>query len=236
MFARTHAGALLVVGTLSSIAAPAWAHVSLASGPGYANQTQVLTFSVGHGCEGADTVRVEVQIPKEVTTVRGIGSAVWGEAQVQTNDTGVVTSIVWSKDKVRPVDDQFYELRIRIRVPDAAFTTLYFPAKQTCRTPDGKESEVNWAQRPGDVQAGAEGEEMSPAPQLTILPVRSPGWNKFTVKNDVSDLTAFADAQIVWSGDAAYSSNPMTLEQIKSTDGVSELTALKSGDDIWVKY
>jgi hypothetical protein len=36
--------------------------------------------------------------------------------------------------------------------------------------------------------------------------------------------------------DAAYSSNPTTLEQIKSTDGVSELTALESGDEIWVKY
>src|SRR3954471_15473258 len=110
-----------LVGTMVSLSSTAWAHVSLASGPGYANQSQVLTFGVGHGCEGADTVRVEVQIPKEVTSVRGVPN-VFGDTKLVVDDAGVVTSVVWSKDKARPADDMYYSLQIRVKVPDAPFT------------------------------------------------------------------------------------------------------------------
>jgi uncharacterized protein YcnI len=222
-----------LVGTLVSLSSTAWAHVSLA-GPGYANQSQVLTFSVGHGCEGADTVRVEVQIPKEVTSVRGAPTA-FGDTKLVTDDAGTVTSVVWSKDKARPADDFFYTLQIRVKVPDAPFTTLYFPAKQTCRSADGTESVVDWAQLPGDAPA-AGAEEAEPAPSLMVLPVRVAGWNKFSVKDAVSDLGYFKDAQIVWSGDAAYSSNPATAESIKSEPGVTTLTTIKANSEIWVKY
>ena len=77
---------------------------------------------------------------------------------------------------------------------------------------------------------------MLAAPTLTILPPRVPGWNKYTVKNKVTDLAAFADAQIVWAGDAAYSANPATMELIKGEDDVTELTEIKAGAEIWVKY
>ena len=43
--------------TLSSTFAAG--HVSVASGPAFANTTQEVTFGVGHGCEGADTSSVE---------------------------------------------------------------------------------------------------------------------------------------------------------------------------------
>jgi hypothetical protein len=53
----------------------------------------------------------------------------------------------------------------------------------------------------------------------------------------VPDLSVFfGDAQIVWKGTAAYSSNPATAELAKMTSGVSELTALDAGDEIWVRY
>jgi len=222
-----------LAGTLLSLSSVASAHVSVA-GPGYANQSQVLSFGVGHGCEGADTVRVEVQIPKEVTSVRGV-PAVFGDAKLVTNDAGLVTSVVWSKDKARPADDAYYTLQIRVKVPDAPFTKVYFPAKQTCRSADGTESVVDWAALPGD-EAPAGGEESTPAPGLKIVPARVAGWNKLTVKEAVSDLSFFDDAQIVWSGDAAYSSNPATKDLIKSESGVTELTAIKANSEIWVKY
>ena len=72
------------------------AHVSI-PGPAFAGTSQVLTFNVGHGCEGSDTVRVEVQIPPEVTVVRGLPSF-FGYADVKTNEAGVVTSVVFTKD------------------------------------------------------------------------------------------------------------------------------------------
>lgn len=227
--------ASLVTLALCSPSALVHAHVSLTSGPGYANQSQVLTFGVGHGCEGADTVRVEVSIPKEVTTVRALPSA-WGDPQITADDAGLVTKVTWSKDKPRAKDDAYYQLSLRIKVPDAAFSTVYFPAKQVCRAADGKESTVDWAALPGDATQAPAGEEASPAPELKILPVRYPGWNKITLKADVTDLKVFDDAQIVWQGDAAYSGNPTTLDQIKTEAGVSVLTELKAGAEIWVKY
>jgi uncharacterized protein YcnI len=213
----------------------AHAHVSLTSGPGYANQSQILTFGVGHGCAGADTVRVEVSIPKEVTTVRALANA-WGEPQVKTDDAGLVTSVVWSKDKAREKDDAYYQVAIRIKVPDAPFSTVYFAAKQVCRAADGKESTVDWSALPGEAPEAASGEEVTPAPALTILPVRFPGWNKISVKDALKDLKIFDDAQIVWQGDAAYSSNPATMEQIKAEKDVTVLTEIKAGTDLWVKY
>src|SRR5262245_11875759 len=135
MFARS-SSALLAAGAMSLLCARAHAHVSLSSGPGFANQSQVLTFGVGHGCEGADTVRVEVSIPKAVASVR-VSPSVFGESSVVTDDAGLVTAVVWSKEKARAADDSYYTMSIRIKVPDAPFTTLYFPAKQTCRAADG---------------------------------------------------------------------------------------------------
>jgi uncharacterized protein YcnI len=203
---------------------------------GYANQTQLLTFGVGHGCEGLDTVRIEVRVPEAVTSVRGTATASWGEPTLVTNDANIVTSVVWSKEKVRAKDDGYYQFNIRVKVPDAPFTTLYFPAKQTCRGTDGKEVEVDWAALPEEVKNAKAGEEASPAPALTILPVRAPGWNKFKVTQALTDLSIFKDALIVWAGDAAYSGNPTTLEQIKAEKGVTELTELKADTEIWVKY
>lgn len=233
MFARSLFAVVLGCGVVLA-SATAHAHVSLTSGPGYAKQSQVLTFGIGHGCSGADTVKLEVAIPASVTSIRAMPS-VWGEASVIYNDAMAVTSVSWSKDKARSVDDQYYQMAIRITVPDAAFTTIYFPAKQTCRSADGKETVVEWSAIPSG-ESSDMSENSEPAPALNILPVRTPGWNKFSVKADIKDLTVFNDAQIVWSGDAAYSGNPATQDLIKGEDGVSTLSEIKSGSDIWVKY
>lgn len=226
---------LAVVGTIVAFSSPVWAHVSL-TGPGYAKQSQVIPFNIGHGCDGADSVSLEVTIPEEVTTVRAVPT-VWGDAAVTYDDAGLPRSVKWTKQNARTKDDQYYQFAIRIAVPDLPFTTLYFPAKQTCRDADGKESVVEWAKRPEEIsEAAGESAGNEPAPGLLILPVRYPGWNKITVAKEVTDLTIFKDAQIVWAGDAAYSANPTTLEQIKAEDGVTELTKIDANAEIWVKY
>ena len=225
---------LLVGAAVVALCDVADAHVSLA-GPGFAGQNQVLTFSIGHGCEGADSYKLSVAIPKEVTTVRGMPSA-WGDADVQTDDTGAVTAVAWTKKDVRPQDDQFYQMSIRIGVPNLPFQTLYFPATQSCRAADGTESVVEWKALPDEIAAAPKGMEPEPAPALVILPPRAPGWNKFTVPQKVTDLSVFKDALIVWAGDAAYSANPATVDQIKNEDGVTELEEIAAGTDIWVKY
>jgi len=211
--------------------APAFAHVSMTQ-VGYANQNQIVTFSVGHGCEGKDTVRVEVSLPETVTSARVLASASWNDPQLVTNDAGVPTKVIWEKSTARETDDGYYQLNLRIKVPDASFTTLYFPAIQTCRGSDGVEAKTEWVELPTEGQP--EGEY--PAPALTILPAHGKGWNKFTTPNQLTDLTVFDDAEIVWVGDAAYSSNSTTAEQIAAESGVTVLSEIPAGSEIWVKY
>lgn len=203
------------------------AHVG-AVGPAFADQNAVIKFTVGHGCEGADTYRIEIQIPDEIATLRALPGP-FGEATLsRTSSTAPVTAVTWSKPNVQPTDDQYYELAIRFRVPNAPFTTLYFPVIQTCRTAGGEERVSEWTALPGEM-----GE---PAAALLILPPRKPGWNKYTVPAAIADLKIFDDAEIVWAGEAAYSGNPTTKELIAAEAGVEELAEIRAGAEIWVKY
>jgi uncharacterized protein YcnI len=222
------------VGTLSGAAlllatAGAHAHVEIAA-PAFAGTSQIITLNVGHGCEGADTVGVEVQIPKEVTSVRGLPNF-FGFADVKTDASGAVTSVVWTKTDTRPADDQFYQVQIRIKVPEMPFQTLYFPTTQHCRNAEGDESSTAWTSTATPVPEGKE-----PAPALVVLPPRTPGWNKYTAPKNITDLSVFDDAQIVWVGDSAYSPNEATAAMIASEDGVSQLTKIDAKAEIWVKY
>lgn len=230
---------LLAVASLLALSSTALAHVSV-SGAAYANQNAVLTFGVGHGCEGADTVAIEVTIPKEVGTgLRVVPHGVFGTAEVKVDDAKVVTSVLWTKDAARATDDGYYQLQLRAKMPDAPFSTLLFPTKQTCRAADGTEYVTDWKATPEEVEAAKNKDAEvppEPAPVLTVLPVRGPGWNKFTAKSAIADLTIFNDAEIVWVGDAAYSSNATTKELIAGEDDVEPLTKIAAGAEIWVKY
>ena len=80
---------------------------------------------------------------------------------------------------------------------------------------------------------------VEPAPAVAMVPARRPGWNKFTMPAAIADITTssyFADALIVWKGNAAFSPSPATTDLIKSTAGVTALTALSANDEVWVKY
>jgi periplasmic copper chaperone A len=222
--AATVTGAALMLASAS-----AHAHISIPE-VGNAGKSQVITFNVGHGCDGADTYSIEVQIPKEVKTVRGMPSF-FGPADVKTDDAGVVTSVVWTKQNVRAADDNFYQLQIRIGVPDLPFQSLYFPTIQHCRTSGGEERVSDWVSTEEPTPMDAE-----PAPKLVILPARTPGWNRFTAPKAITNLSVFADAQIVWVGDSAYSSNAATAELIAGEEGVSELKEIEADAEIWVKY
>jgi uncharacterized protein YcnI len=223
--------AIGVVLTALFASGAASAHVSISSGPATANKSQEIIFGVGHGCEGADTSSVTVEIPAGVTSVRPMTSD-FGQIAVVADDAGVVTAVTWTKvaSTVLPADVAFYKLTVRLKTPDQPFSTLYFPAHQTCMDAEGNESVVDWV-------ALEETPDAEPAPSLVIVPQHYPGWNKLTVSQDISDLAAFfPDASIVWKGDAAYSINPTTVELIGQTEGVTLLESLRAKDEIWVKY
>lgn len=226
--------AALLAGTGFFLApALASAHVAVASGPGFANTTQEITFGVGHGCAGADTYSVKIDIPAGVTSVRTLTSD-FGRATVEKDAAGNVTAVTWQKpdQNLLPGDTGYYKLTLRLKVPNAPFTTLYFPTHQTCKAGDGTITTVDWA---AATETPPEGTE--PAPALRIVPARKPGWNRFTVPKALTELSAFfGDAEIVWKGTAAYSSNTATTELATTTSGVTALTELQANDEIWVKY
>jgi uncharacterized protein YcnI len=233
---------VLVSALVASTPLAARAHISIVSGPGFANLTQEITFGVGHGCAGSDTYRVRVEIPGSVTSVRPVRSD-FGKISVEKDAAGTITAVVWQKADADALDADlaYYKLVIRAKLPNTPFSSLYFPARQTCRAADGTLSVVDWSMLPAatPVDAGATdgGAQDEPAPVLVLLPARRAGWNKFTVTTAVSDLGAlFGDALIVWKGTAAYSANPITVDLIKATSGVNTLAGLAPNDEIWVKY
>lgn len=213
------------------------AHISLKgsnAGPAFAGASDVFVFGVGHGCEadGAalDTTSVTVEIPAGVTSVRPELSG-FDEATIEKDAAGAIVSVTWTKDKALAEDIAYYGLKLRFKPPDAPFTQLKFPAHQTCRSANGEtEVTTDWV--------GDEGEtDVEPAPTVIVLPARAPGWNKYTVENDITELALFfADAQIVWQGTAAYSASASTAELIDGTEGVTALTKIRAKKEFWVKY
>jgi uncharacterized protein YcnI len=232
---RRTTSAALAAATTMAFTSAASAHISVISGPAFADTSQEITFGVGHGCEGSDTLGVRVEIPAEIVSLRALNSDL-GPAVVELDDAELVRAVSWEKNEssVLDADLNYYKLTVRVRVPNTPFVTLHFPTRQTCRTADGEEIVVDWVSTEPEETAS---EETEPAPALTILPKRFPGWNKFTVATPVANLsTFFGDAQIVWKGESAYSANPFTTELIGQTEGVSALESLEAGDEIWVKY
>lgn len=219
--------------TTLALSSAAEAHVSLASGPAAAAKSQKIVFGVGHGCEGSDTVKIRVEIPAALTSVRPMFSD-FGKPTVIKTGT-VITAVEWTKATTDALaaDDAYYELTLRARVPDAAFTQIQLNVTQTCRAANGTETVVAWDQGPGSTTG-------NPAPLLVVVPARSSGWNKILVPRAVpaAEVAVYlGDAQIAWRGTAAYSPNANTMTQIGQTPGVTALSGdLAANDELWVKY
>jgi uncharacterized protein YcnI len=228
--------ASILLAAVAAFPAVARAHVSIISGPGFANTTQEVTFGVGHGCAGADTYKVRVEIPADVLSLRPMRSD-FGKPTIEKDAAGTITAVSWQKPDADALESDlaYYKLVIRLKVPDKPFTTTYFKAQQTCRAADGTLTTVAWSMLPTDpvVDGGAD----EPASALVVMPARKPGWNKYVVPSAVTDLASvFGDAQIVWKGTAAFSASATTKELIAATPGVTALTSLAASDEIWVKY
>ncbi|MFZ5893459.1 MAG: YcnI family protein [Myxococcota bacterium] len=233
---RSRAALSALLSVFAVLAAPkaANAHISIISGPAFANTTQEVRFGIGHGCTGADTYSVRVEIPSSVSAVRPV-SGPFGKASIEKDAQLNVVAVSWQKADIDVLDAdvEYYTLTMRLKVPDQPFSVLYFPTTQVCRAADGTVTSVGWVSTSGSESS----ENDEPAPALTVLPARRPGWNKFAVPRAISSLDAFfSDALIVWRGKAAYSANPGTTDLIQSTSGVSVLSALSAGDQVWVKY
>jgi uncharacterized protein YcnI len=162
-----------------SLASPASAHVTATPSTAAAGAFTVVTFSVGHGCEGSPTTRIEIQVPESVLSVTPTRHPFYDvEKTIVELDEPVTdahgnevtertASIVYTATTPLP-DGERDAFELSFQVPDAEGETLSFPTIQTCQ-----EGETGWVEVPAE---GQDAEELeSPAPAFEILPASADG-------------------------------------------------------------
>jgi uncharacterized protein YcnI len=173
---KTPNGAL-IAGLLAALpmlaVAPALAHVTLEVGEAPVNSSYKATLRVPHGCDGAATTKLRVQIPEGIIGVKPMPKAGWQLETVKgkyektyklygSDVSEGVKEIVWTGN----LPDEFYdEFVFRGFLADALKpdTMLYIPTIQECQT--GVE---RWIEVPAEGKSHDDYE--FPAPGLKLLP------------------------------------------------------------------
>jgi uncharacterized protein YcnI len=162
---------LTLLAALLAVAAPALAHVTVHSETAAAGAYTKLTFRVPHGCDGAPTTTVRVQMPDGVRGVRPQVHPGWELSTVEgelaepyeshgETVTRGVTEVVWSGGDLP--DAYMDEFGVSLQIaPDAQGETLHFPVIQEC----ANGAEAAWI----EVPEGPDAEEPEhPAPALEV--------------------------------------------------------------------
>lgn len=169
----TKLAALGAAALLIAAPAAALAHVTLEASQATASSTYKAVLRVPHGCAGAATLKVRVQIPEGFIAVKPMPKAGWtldlvkGKYQNSYDLWGAkvtegVKEIAWSGN----LPDDYYEefvFRGTLTSAFAAGTTVYFPVVQEC---EGGKVE-RWIEIPAEGKTSDDYE--FPAPGLNII-------------------------------------------------------------------
>lgn len=169
----TRLGLGAAAGAALALAAPltASAHIHVDPESAPAGSSSILTFTVGHGCDGSPTTEVTIGIPDEVTTVKPVVNPGWaaatstepvedGVTDAHGNPVSERTSAVTFTANTPLDDGQIDMLSVQVSVPeDAEGQTLAFPVTQTCES-----GSIAWDQAAED----GEDEPESPAPVIEV--------------------------------------------------------------------
>lgn len=148
------------------------AHITLEVGSAPAGSTYKAVLRVGHGCDGAATTAVRVQIPEGAIVAKPMPKPGWTLATVtgpydKAYDyygeplTEGVKEIAWSGGSLP--DDWYDEFVFRVVLPAGApGTTVFFPVVQEC----GDAAE-RWIEIPAEGQDPDELAEPAPGVILT---------------------------------------------------------------------
>lgn len=151
----TRAGVVGIAATtaIAGLSTPASAHATVKTDNTVAGTYTVLTFSIGHGCEGEPTIEAAIQIPEPILSVSPTVNDGWEIEMVNTtldepvtdrygNEvTERISEVVYTADTPLP-DDYRDAFELSLRLPEeTAGQTLYFPVVQTCT-----EGEHAWIQ------------------------------------------------------------------------------------------
>jgi uncharacterized protein YcnI len=161
-------------------ASPAAAHVTGTPTTTAAGAYTVVTFSVGHGCEGSPTTELEIQVPEGVNAVTPTRNAYYDlEKNIEQLDEPVtdahgnelterVGSVTYTADTPLP-DGERDTFELSFQIPeDAEGETLAFPTIQTC-----EQGETGWTQIP---EEGQDADELdTPAPYFVVTAAEGDG-------------------------------------------------------------
>ncbi|CAA0115651.1 YcnI family protein [Zhongshania aliphaticivorans] len=225
-----------LIGTAALFTSATQAHVSVVSSTAYANSYYQVILSIPHGCDGADTERVEVEIPSTMVSVKPLidfnsANIPVGIEAEQVN--GEVSKLIFNRDNAAETDNTIYTVSFRGKLSDAPFTTQYFPTTQYCV--GGGVAAWTGTNGGHNHDSSAESTEL-PAPSVFVYPTRHLGWNQYTAPDHLHDMGIFKDAEIVWKGGAGYSANPVTMELIEADEDSSSLSEIHPDESFWVKY
>lgn len=167
---RTLTCATLVATTLSAIAVPAFAHVTLEVQEAQIGASYKAVLRVPHGCGTEATNVVRVQIPEGFFAVKPMPKADWDLETVTapyentyvnhgTEVTEGVVEIVWLGGHLP--NEWYDEFVFRGTFADSLEegSTFYFPAIQECA--NGEEAWIDTSAEPG---------ASHPAPSVTLVP------------------------------------------------------------------
>jgi periplasmic copper chaperone A len=170
---RLAVGALTGAAALALVAGPAAAHVTVSPPEAPAGGYTKLDVRVPHGCDGAATEVVRVQIPEGITSVTPQVVTGW-EIEIEMEEldepmdaghgeqiTERPAEVVWTGG---PLEDEYLEeFGLSVRMPEGdEGEIVYFPAVQEC---EGGE-EAAWIELPDE---GGEGEDLEhPAPGVVL--------------------------------------------------------------------
>lgn len=132
------------------------AHIELEATSVAPGEVSVLTFTVGHGCDGSPTTGLAIEFPASVQAVRPTAKPGW---TIETSEGEESTTVTYTADE--PLPDELRDtVDLSVYLPPDATSgdVLTFPVQQTC-----VDGETSWDQVAENGQ-----EPESPAPTLTI--------------------------------------------------------------------
>jgi uncharacterized protein YcnI len=151
-----YATVTLAGAALLALSAPlaASAHVDVEPSSTAAGSYSLLTFSLGHGCDGSATTGITIDIPDSVTSVTPTVNPGWDITPL-TDGQVTYTALTPLADGLRTT----FVLSLQIPADAAVGDILAFPVLQSCEV-----GETDWS------EAIVEGEEepAHPAPSLTV--------------------------------------------------------------------
>jgi uncharacterized protein YcnI len=167
---------LAAVVAISTLATPAFAHVTAFPNTGPSEGRVTTFFSVPHGCDsdGPNTTQVSIQIPEGVigatpedepgwtveTKMRELDEPIEGEGEPITD---VVSEVIWTTTGAPLNEHQFRQFGIGLNIAAPDEEVLYFPTVQKC-----EEGATRWVNIPESLEAWGDTED--PAPYLELAP------------------------------------------------------------------